>query len=487
MRFRSSRGRWVLTTTVLGSGIAFLDSTVVNVALPSIGRDFHVTMAALQWTVTAYTLTLSAFLLLGGSLGDRYGRRRVFVVGLVWFTVASAVCGIAPSAPFLIVARALQGVGGALLTPSSLAIIDATFDERDRGAAIGAWAGLGGVFGAMGPLLGGILVSAVTWRLVFFINVPLALLAVLVAIRHVPESRGPRTVGRLDVGGALLAAAGLAAVTFGLIQGPGDGWSSPGIVGTLCAGAALLSLFFLYEKRKPDPMLPLDVFRSRQFSGANGATFVIYAALGSVSFLLVVYLQLVLHYSPLAAGSSMLPVTAMLFLFSSYSGRMAGRIGPRLPMSVGPLVAAAGMALLMRATPGESYATTVLPGALIFGLGLVLIVPALTSTALGALSQERAGIASAINNDIARVGSLSAVALIPAIAGISTATTGVNAALFTNGFRTGIAISAVLCALGGVVAFLTVRNRPAREASAQAMPLGPVRCEPATARSGGGS
>jgi EmrB/QacA subfamily drug resistance transporter len=459
LRFTSAKGRWVLFATILGSGIAFLDGSVVNVALPSIGRDFHVGLADLQWTVTAYTLTLSAFLLLGGSLGDRYGRRRVFVFGLVWFTVASMVCGAAPNALVLVIARAVQGVGSALLTPASLAIIEATFRPQDRSPAIGAWAGFGGLFGAIGPLVGGLLVGALTWRLVFFINLPLAALAVWVALRHIPETRHAGVRGNLDVVGPLLAALGLGGITFGLIEGSAAGWASPGIVSSLAVGVVLLVLFFVYEQRYPNPMLPLNFFRSRQFSGANGATFVIYAALGAVTFLLVIYLQQVLHYSPLGAGASLLPLTALLLTLSSTTGRLASRIGPRLPMTLGPLMAAVGMAMFIRVTPGSSYVAAVLPAAIVFGLGLVLTVPALTSTALGAVSSNSAGIASAINNDVARVGALVAIALIPVLAGINTGGNAVDVAALSSGFRNGMLICAGLCALGGLVSFLTISNR----------------------------
>ena len=470
LRFTSAKGRWVLFATILGSGIAFLDGTVVNVALPSIGRDFHVGLADLQWTVTSYTLTLSAFLLLGGSLGDRYGRRRIFVVGLVWFTVASMVCGAAPNALVLVLARAVQGIGSALLTPASLAIIEASFRPQDRSPAIGSWAGFGGLFGAIGPLLGGLLVGALTWRLVFFINLPLAALAIFVALRHIPETRHAGVRGKLDTVGPALAALGLGGITFGLIQGPVNGWLSPGIVGSLAVGVVLLVVFFAYERRHPDPMLPLGVFRSRQFSGANGATFAIYAALGAVTFLLVIYLQQVLHYSPLGAGAALLPLTALLLGLSSTTGKLANRIGPRLPMTFGPLIAAVGMAMFIRVTPGASYVTAVLPAAIVFGLGLVLTVPALTSTALGAVSSNSAGIASAINNDVARVGALVAIALIPVLAGINTSGNAVDVAALSSGFRNGMLICAGLCALGGLVAFLTISN-PRTPSSTQPAPL----------------
>jgi len=448
----------VLVATVLGTGIAFLDGTVVNVALPSIGRDFHVGLASLQWTITGYTLTLSALLLLGGALGDRYGRRRLFVIGVVWFALASLGCALAPSSPLLIAARAVQGVGGALLTPASLAIIEASFRAEDRGAAIGAWSGLGGIFGAVGPLLGGFLVGAASWRLVFFINLPLAAITVVVAARHVPESSEGEHRGRIDIPGPMLVASGLGGVTFGLIEGSTLGWTSAAIVAALAAGATLLGVFVINEGAQRDPLLPLDIFRSREFAGANAATFAIYAALGAVIFLVVLQLQQVLHYSPLAAGSALLPLTVILLVLSSRSGRLAGRIGPRLPMTIGPVVAAAGMALFARVEAGASYATTALPAVVIFGLGMTLTVPALTTTALGAVGSERAGIASAVNNDVARVASLAAVAVIPVVAGISNTGSSVGAHAYSSGFRTGMFISAGLCACGGIVSFLTIRR-----------------------------
>ena len=347
---------------VLGSGVVFLDSTAVNVALPSIGRTFGVGLADLQWTITAYTLTLSAFLLLGGALGDRFGRRRVFLIGLIWFTVASMVCGVAPSPQLLIAARAAQGIGGALLTPGSLAIIEASFRPDERGRAIGAWSGFGGVFGAIGPLLGGLLVQSVSWRLVFFINVPIAAFTVWVVVRHVPESRQPGDLGPLDLRGPILAALGFGGVIYALIEGPSRGWTTAPIVASLAAGIVFLGAFFLNETRHPAPVLPLSLFRTRQFVGANGATFVIYAALGAVTFLLVLQLQDALHYSPLEAGVALMPLTLILLALSSTSGKLSDRIGPRIPMTVGPLIAATGMALFVRVLPGASYLSGVLPG-----------------------------------------------------------------------------------------------------------------------------
>jgi EmrB/QacA subfamily drug resistance transporter len=470
LRVGSKQGRWVLSVTILGSGIAFLDSSVVNVALPRIGSELSAGLADLQWTVTAYTLTLSALLLLGGALGDRYGRRRIFTIGLGWFAVASLICGLAPSAPILVAARALQGVGGALLTPGSLAIIQATFHPSDRGAAIGAWSGFAALFGAAGPLLGGVLVQFVSWRLVFFINPPLAVVAMLLAARHIPETKRADPGGYLDVGGPVLGALGLGGVTYGLIEGAANGWTQPGNLGSLIGGSALLVAFLIVEGVQRDPLMPLSLFRSRTFSGANAATFAIYGALGGVSFLIVLQLQNVLGYSPLAAGVSLLPLTVLLLLFSSRAGRLASAIGPRIPMTVGPLLAGAGMAMFARVTPGSTYIATVLPAAIVFGLGMTLTVPALTTTALGAVAADHAGIASAINNDVARTAGLIAVAVIPALAGIATGGSAVRATSLAAGFPSGMYICAGLCAFGGLIAFLTIPGKGQARCGAQPQP-----------------
>ena len=331
--------------------MAFLDATVVNVALPTIGEDLNAGISSLQWVVNAYTLTLSGFLLLGGSLGDHYGRRRVFVLGVVWFAAASLLCGLAPTDEALIAARALQGVGGALLTPGSLAIIEASFRREDRAPAIGAWSGLGGVTAAIGPFLGGWLVQAATWRLIFLINLPLAVVVVWVSVRQVPESRDPGATGRLDWAGAGLAALGLAGVVYALTDGPGQGWTSPRILGAGLVGVAALVGFLLWERYTPAPMLPLDIFASRQFSAANAVTFVVYGALGGSLFLLPIQLQRVVGYSPLASGVALVPITVLMLLLSARAGRLASRIGPRLPMTLGPLGVAAGLALFTRVGP----------------------------------------------------------------------------------------------------------------------------------------
>ena len=453
----------MLLATVLGSGIAFLDSTVVNVALPTIGEDLDAGISSLQWVVNAYTLTLAGFLLLGGSLGDHYGRRKVFVIGVVWFAAASLLCGLAPTDEALIAARALQGVGGALLTPGSLAIIEASFRREDRGAAIGAWSGLGGVTAAVGPFLGGWLVQAASWRLIFLINLPLAVVVVWVSLRHVPESRDPGATGRLDWPGAALAAVGLAGVVYALTDGPEKGWTTPLILGSALVGVGSLVAFLLWERRTPAPMLPLDIFASRQFSAANAVTFVVYGALGGSLFLLPIQLQRVVGYSPLASGVALVPITVVMLLLSARAGRLASRIGPRLPMTLGPLLVAAGLALMTRIGPGASYLVDILPATLVFGFGLVLTVAPLTSTVLAAAPAEHAGIASAVNNDVARTAGLLAVAVLPVAAGISGADA-LEPARFNAGFQTAMTLAAVVCAAGGVLSWLTIRNpEPERE------------------------
>jgi EmrB/QacA subfamily drug resistance transporter len=447
----------VIAATVLGSGVSALDATVVGIALPTIGREFRADVAGLQWVVTAYLLTLAGLLLLGGALGDRYGRRRVFVVGVVWFAVASLLCGLAPNTPTLIAARALQGVGGALLTPGSLAILEASFTPEDRSKAIGAWSGLGGVAMAIGPFVGGYLIGAVSWRLIFFLNLPLTVAVVLIAVRHVPESRDPAASGRIDVPGAVLATAGLVGACYGLIEGPDLGWGSLPVLVTLVAGVVFLGLFLLVEARVRHPMLPLSVFRSRQFSAANLVTLVVYGGLGGAMFLLPVELQQVARYTPLEAGASLLPVTAIMLLLSARSGALASRIGPRLQMSVGPLIVAAGLALFSRIDASGNYVTEVLPAAVVFGLGLAATVAPLTATVLAAAPAETAGVASAVNNDIARAAGLLAVAILPAAAGITGASY-LHPALLSVGFRNAVFIAALVCATGGILAAFMIRN-----------------------------
>jgi len=457
LRYASGPGRWVLAATVLGSAIVAIDATVVGIALPAIGRDFGTGMATLQWVVSAYTLTLAGLLLVAGSLGDRYGRRRVFVIGVVWFALASVLCGIAPSAGMLIAARALQGVGGALLTPGSLAILEASFVPEDRGKAIGAWSGLGGVATAIGPFLGGWLVQAASWRLIFAINIPIAVVVVTLAVRHVPESRDPQATGRVDVTGGALVTLGLVGLTYGLIEGPTLGFGDPVVLAALVGGVALLAGFALWESRTAHPMLPLDLFASRQFTFTNVVTFVVYGALGGALFLLPIMLQQVSGYTALEAGISLLPLTVIMLALSARSGALAARIGPRLQMSVGPILVGLGFALFVRVGHGGSYLTEVLPAVLVLGLGLAATVAPLTATVLAAAPARHAGMASAVNNDVARAAGLIAVAVLPAVAGI-TGSAYLHPDEFAHGFRIAALISAALCVLGGLVAAVTIRN-----------------------------
>jgi EmrB/QacA subfamily drug resistance transporter len=454
--FETPAGRWVLGVAVLGSGIAFLDGTVVNVALPDIGRDLDASTSSLQWVLNGYLLTLASFILLGGSLGDRHGRRRVFVIGVAVFTVASLLCAIAPNAEMLVAARLIQGVGGALLTPGSLAMIEASFRPGDRARAIGAWSGLGGVATALGPLFGGWLVEAVSWRAIFLINIPLGLLVILFANRHVPETRDPMASGRLDFLGATLAALGLAGTTYALIEAPGKGMTAQIAIAAFGGLAALVG-FLMVERRSANPMMPLGIFRSRQFSAANLVTFVVYAALGGFFFLFVAFLQISLGYSPIASGAASLPVTGLMLLFSARSGALAQRIGPRIPLSVGPLVIALGLLMTTRIEPGDSYVTAVLPAVVVFGAGLTLVVAPVTATVLAAADARHSGIASGINNAVSRVGGLLAVAVLPLVGGL-TGDAFYDPAAMTDGFHTAMLACAGLAALGGVLAWLTISN-----------------------------
>ncbi|MFJ6000228.1 MFS transporter, partial [Streptomyces sp. NPDC092370] len=457
VRLASPQGKWVLLTTVLGSGMAMLDSTVVNVALPRIGRDLDANLSALQWTVNAYMVTLAGLILLGGALGDRFGRRKVFVIGVVWFAVASLLCGIAPNAGVLIAARALQGVGGALLTPGSLALIQASFHPDDRGRAVGLWSGFGGIAAAVGPFVGGWLVDGPGWRWVFLLNVPLALLCVPVALRHVPESGGEqRAHGRFDVLGAVLGALALALVTYALIEASGGGAV---VAVSAVAGAAAAVAFVLVERRRPDPMMPPDIFASRQFTAVNIVTLCVYAALGGFFFLAALQLQVVVGYSALATGIALLPTTVLMLLLSARSGELAGRIGPRIPLTVGPLLCAAGMLLMLRVGPGASYLADVLPALLVLGLGLVTLVAPLTATVLGSVSVVRAGLASGINNAAARAAGLMAVAALPLLVGMGEEAYREPAA-FDTAFGKAMGWCAGALVLGAVVTAAVVRNPP---------------------------
>ncbi|MCC3327773.1 MFS transporter [Nocardia abscessus] len=460
-RLQSGTGRWILLATILGSSVASLDATVVNIALPRIGESLETDVAGLQWTLNGYTLTLASFILLGGSLGDKLGRRRVFVSGTIAFAIASVLCGAATTIEMLVAARILQGVAGAMLMPGSLALISSSIDQRDQGAAIGLWSGFGGVAGAFGPFLGGWLIDLAGWRSIFFLNVPLAVVVVLVALRHVPESRDPNAATRLDVPGALVVALALGALTLGLID------TMPLLI---VAGVALLGAFVLIELRSDHPLVPPALFGSRVFTAANLVTFAVYAALGGVFFLLVLELQLVAGYSPLMSGVATVPITLIMLLLSAPAGRWAQAHGPRIPMTAGPLLAAAGLVLLLRIGPETTYLTDVLPGVLVFGLGLAVLVAPLTGAVLGAVPASEAGIASGVNNAVARTAQLLAVAALPGLAGISGALG--DPAAFDDGFATAMWLCVGLLVLGAMLAAVLLRpeRRPATLDNVDCMP-----------------
>jgi EmrB/QacA subfamily drug resistance transporter len=475
LSFESAAGRWVLAVTVLGSGIAFLESTVVNIALPTIGEDLDAGVNGLQWIINGYLLTVAALILLGGSLGDRYGRRRMFIVGLAWFTIASALCAAAPNVEVLIVTRILQGVGGAILTPGSLAIIEASFKPEERARAIGAWSGLVGAAAAVGPLVGGYLIDAVGWRSIFLINLPIGAAVIAAAIRHVPESRNPDASESLDLPGSLLVVVGLAGITFGLIQFGVEDASGPLAAMALAIGVGALAGFALVERRRRNPMLPLEIFRSDQFVSANLVTFVVYGAFGAVFFLLVLVLQNALGYSALAAGMASLPITALLLLLSARAGAIAQRIGPRIPLTVGPLLIAAGMLLMTRIDAQSSYLGGVLPALIVFGLGLAATVAPITATALAAASEQHAGIASGVNNAVSRTAQLIVVAALPLLVGLSGSDYEDPVAL-TAGFHTAMVLSAIAAAFGGLLAWLTIDDDVLERAAADAPPIPERHC-----------
>jgi EmrB/QacA subfamily drug resistance transporter len=451
----TARGRWLVLATVLASGMAFLDATAVNVALPSIGRELDSSLAGLQWTINSYTLTLAALILLGGSLGDRYGRRRVFLIGVAWFAVASLVCGVAQDTGQLVAARAVQGIGGALLTPGSLALIQSSFRPEDRARAIGVWSAFSGVSGLVGPFIAGALIDAASWRLIFLVNVPLAAVIIVVGRRHVPESRDEGHHGRFDYLGAALGVIALGGITYALIRA-GDVVDAA-VLAAAAVGVVAGAGFVVRERRTPDPMLPPRLFADRQFTGANLATLAVYGALGGFSLFLVVQLQEVLGYSALAAGAALLPATLLLTLLSPRAGALAQRIGPRLPMTFGPLVLAAGTLWLVGVDGSTNYWIEIFPGSVLQGFGLTLTVTPLTATVLGAAPDTLAGIASGVNNAVARAASLLAVAALPVAVGLS-GDDYADPEVFTAGYRMAMVICAGLCVLGGLVSWLTIRS-----------------------------
>jgi EmrB/QacA subfamily drug resistance transporter len=449
--------------SVLGSGAVFLESSVVNVALPAIARDFHIGVVGLQWVINGYLLTLSALMLLGGALGDRFGRPRVFAIGCVAFALASGGCALAPGLVSLVGLRAIQGAAGALLVPNSLAMLDTAFAGEERGAAIGQWAAWSAVSTAAGPFAGGWLVDALSWRWVFSAVILFALAAAVIVVRHIASgvvkqsARSSTRSERIDYLGAALGTLALAGIVGALMAGPAEKFSSwrvlaAGIGGVLCMGA-----FIAVERRVSNPILPLSIFRSRQFSGVNAATFLVYGALSGLFFLLMPQLQSNLKYSALLAGAALTPVNVIMLVVSPISGRASARIGARVLMTVGALIAAAGMLLFARVQPGASYLGTILPATIVFGIGLSILVAPLTSAVLNAVKESDTGIASGINNAVARMAGLIATAALPLAAGLGGAAK-LEGAAYAAGYARAMIISAGLCAAGAVVAFATVRK-----------------------------
>lgn len=460
----TAQGRWVLAATIAGSSVAMLDSTVVNVALAKIGAEFDAGLGALQWIANAYTLSLASLILLGGVLGDRFGRRKVFLIGVVWFALASALCAVSLNAGMLIAARALQGVGGALLTPGSLAIISATFVKADRGRAVGAWSGLGGIAGAIGPFLGGWLVG-INWRWVFLINLPIALAIVLIARRHVPETKdqSAHPAGRrIDLAGTVLVVLALSGLTYALTEAGQGGWR-PLVIVIGVLGLAAGVVFVRFERRLEQngstmPLMRLDMFAHRVFAAANAATLFIYAALGVYFFLLVYQLQVVSGWSPLAAGTAILPVTILMLLLSARFGALSERIGPRPLMTLGSVLVAVAFVLALRVGRDAAFLSDVLPSVLLLGLGLSCAVAPLTAAVLAAAADELAGAASGINNATARSAGLLAIAVVPAAAGLSRARADDVVAL-DDGFHVAMVIGAGLMVVAALVSWFGLGRR----------------------------
>ncbi|MEP7065229.1 MAG: MFS transporter [Gemmatimonadota bacterium] len=473
MQLRSAAGRWVVAGSVLGSGAVFLESSVVNVALPAIARDFHVGIIGLQWVINGYLLTLSALMLLGGALGDRFGRPRVFALGSVAFAFASLGCALAPGLNLLVLLRAVQGAAGALLVPNSLAMLDTAFEGEERGAAIGQWAAWSAVSTAAGPFAGGWLVDALSWRWVFSAVILFALAAALIVTRHIAQgevthSRTESTsTERIDYLGAALGTLALAGIVGALMTGPALGFADWRIVGALVGGVVCLVAFVLVERRVSHPILPLLIFRSQQFSGVNAATFLVYGALSGLFFLLMPQLQSNLHYSALRAGAALTPANVIMLALSPIAGRASARVGPRILMTVGALIAAVGMVLFARVQPGVSYLTTILPATIVFGVGLSVLVAPLTSAVLSAVKESDTGIASGINNAVARLAGLISTATLPLAAGIG-GTAKLEGAAYATGYARAMLISAGLCAMGALVAWVMVRSvHPSRATAAR--------------------
>ena len=412
---KKSAGPWILAATIGGSGMAFIDGTVVNVALPALQSSLNATATDVQWVVESYALFLSALLLVGGSLGDRYGRRLIYATGISIFALASAWCGLSSSVNSLIFARAMQGIGGALLVPGSLAIISSAFAEEDRGRAIGTWSGFSSITAAIGPVLGGWLIEHVSWRAAFFINLPIAVIVLVLLFRHVPESRNEENRAGLDWLGALLATIGLGALVYGLIESSDLGFAHPHVFVSLSAGALFLAIFIIVESRVRNPMLPLGLFRSKDFSGANLLTFFLYAALGGALFFYPLNLIQVQGYSATAAGAGFLPFTIIMFSLSRWSGGLVSRYGARMPLIIGPIIACVGFFLFTLPTVSHNYWTSFFPATVMLGLGMTITAAPLTTTVMNSVSRSQAGVASGISNAVARTAGLLAVAGLGAI------------------------------------------------------------------------
>jgi len=462
LKLHSAAGRWVVAGSVLGSGAVFLESSVVNVALPAIARDFHVGVVGLQWVINGYLLTLSALMLLGGALGDRFGRPRVFAIGCVAFAFASGGCALAPGLVPLVLLRVIQGAAGALLVPNSLAMLDTAFAGEERGAAIGQWAAWSAVSTAAGPFAGGWLVDALNWRWVFSAVILFALVAALIVVRHIASGEVKVSAGRdarerIDYLGAALGTLALAGIVGALMAGPAIGFHDWRVLAAGAGGVVCMAAFIFAERRARTPILPLAIFRSQQFSGVNATTFVVYAALSGLFFLLMPQLQENLHYSAMRAGAALTPANVIMLVFSPLAGRASARVGPRVLMTVGALIAAVGMVLFARVQEGASYVTTILPAIVVFGIGLSILVAPLTSAVLSAVKESDTGIASGINNAVARLAGLIATAALPLAAGIG-GSAKLEGPAFAAGYARAMLICAGLCAAGALVAFATVRK-----------------------------